>query len=106
MSYSNNPLLPKARADALRLVFEQGMSISIASRRSGINRSTLWRWKRKWLEINENVQLENFNRPGRTSNSKFRQAALTRQIGNKQTESTSAPSKPCEITCSTLGTTT
>ncbi|HUD06569.1 MAG TPA: integrase core domain-containing protein [Candidatus Saccharimonadales bacterium] len=65
MSYSNNPLLPKARADALRLVIEQDLPLTIAARKSGIHRSTLWRWKRKWLDINQNVQLSNSNRPTR-----------------------------------------
>lgn len=77
MSYSNNPLLPKARAEALKLVALQGMPMSIAARRSGIHRTTLWRWKHKWLKVNENVQLENFNRPARDPGSNsFRLAAL------------------------------
>lgn len=48
MSYSNNPLLPKARAQAVRLVVEQHMPISIAARRSGVHRVTLWRWYKQW----------------------------------------------------------
>jgi transposase InsO family protein len=52
------------------------MPLTIAARRSGIHRTTLWRWKHKWLEINQNVQLENFNRPTRAAGSQFRQAAL------------------------------
>jgi putative transposase len=65
MSYSSNPLLPKARADAVRLVVEDHMPIAIAARKSGIHRSTLWRWHRRWLEVNQDVQLTNDNRPGR-----------------------------------------
>lgn len=49
MSYSNNPLLPKARADAVRLVAERHLPICIAARKSGIHRTTLWRWYRRWL---------------------------------------------------------
>jgi len=75
MSYSNNPLLPKARADAVRLIVEQGLPLTIAARKSGVHRSTLWRWKCKWLKINENVQLENFNRPTRSLGKQFRLAA-------------------------------
>jgi len=48
MSYSNNPLLPKARAEAVRLVVEHKMSISVAARRSGVHRTTLWRWYKQW----------------------------------------------------------
>lgn len=75
MSYSNNPLLPKARADAVRLLVEQQLSVAVAARRSGIHRSTLWRWYRKWLEVNQYVQLENHNRPTRTPGSVFRLSA-------------------------------
>jgi transposase InsO family protein len=75
MSYSNNPLLPKARADALKLVVEQGLPLTIAARKSGIHRSTLWRWKRKWFELNQNIQLSNDNRPSRQPGTQFRLAA-------------------------------
>ena len=44
MSYSSNPLLPKARADAVRLVVEGHLSITVAARKSGVHRTTLWRW--------------------------------------------------------------
>ncbi len=80
MSYSNNPLLPKARAEAVRLVVEQQLPVAVAARKSGINRTTLWRWKQRWLEVNENVQLENNNRPNRKPGSKFRLAACTWRI--------------------------
>jgi transposase InsO family protein len=67
MSYSSNPLLPKARAEAVRLVVEQQLPVSVAARKSGIHRTTLWRWKQRWLEVNQNVQLTNDNRPGRVA---------------------------------------
>lgn len=75
MSYSSNPLLPKARAQAVRLVVEDHLSITVAARKSGVHRSTLWRWMRKWLELNQNVQFANANRPSRAAGSKFRLAA-------------------------------
>lgn len=84
MSYSSNPLLPKARAEAVRLVIEQTMPLTIAARRSGIHRTTLWRWLRKWQDLNHNVQLTNDNRPGRKRDtqvpSSFRLAACTWRI--------------------------
>lgn len=48
MSYSSNPLLPKARAEAVRLVVERKLPLSVAARKSGIHRTTLWRWYRRW----------------------------------------------------------
>lgn len=48
MSYSNNPNLPKARAQAVRLVVEDHLPIAVAARKCGIHRSTLWRWLKRW----------------------------------------------------------
>ncbi len=48
MSYSSNPLLPKARAEAVRLVVEQRLPLSVAARKSGVHRTTLWRWYKRW----------------------------------------------------------
>lgn len=75
MSYSSNPLLPKARAEAVRLVVEHGMPLTVAARRTGIHRSTLWRWKQRWMEVNQHVQLENYNRPSRQPGTVFRLSA-------------------------------
>ena len=91
MSYSNNPLLPKARADALKLVLEQGLPLAVAARRSGIHRSTLWRWKRKWLEINQNVELTNKYRPTRAPGKKFRFTACTWLIPTLSSRPHSSP---------------
>jgi transposase InsO family protein len=76
MAYSSNPLLPRARAQAVRLVVEQQLPLSVAARKSGIHRSTLWRWMRRWDALNEHVQLENHNRPTRKPGSAFRLTAL------------------------------
>jgi transposase InsO family protein len=79
MAYSINPNLPKARALALKLLIEEGLPTQTVANRCGVNRSTIYRWKRKWLELNQNVQLENFNRPNRAKDSKlstFRATAL------------------------------
>lgn len=80
MSYSSNPLLPNARAQAVRLVVEQQMPLTVAARKCGIHRTTLWRWKCKWEALNEHVQLTNDNRPSRTPGGHFRQAALRWRI--------------------------
>lgn len=78
MSYSNNPLLPKARADAVRLVVLEQLPVAVAARKSGIHRSTLWRWKQKWLE-SQYIQLTNDNRPSRPVG-KDRYARCTWQV--------------------------
>lgn len=80
MSYSSNPLLPKARADAVRLLVVEQLPVAVAARKSGIHRTTLWRWKRQWNELNQHVQLTNDNRPTRPVGSTFRLAACTWRI--------------------------
>jgi putative transposase len=86
MSYSSNPLLPKARAQAVRLVVEDNLPIAVAARKSGIHRTTLWRWCKQWQEINKNVELSNMYRPNRRAGSKyskFRLAACKWNIPTK-----------------------
>src|SRR5688500_6647841 len=77
MAYSTNPYLPKARAFALQLLIREQLPLQAVANRCGVHRSTVWRWKRKWDELNANVQLINNNRPTRSAGNAFRQAALT-----------------------------
>jgi transposase InsO family protein len=65
MAYSTNPNLPKARAIALQLLVQDGLPLQVVANRCGVHRSTIWRWKRKWNELNKNVQFDNPNRPSR-----------------------------------------
>jgi len=71
MSYSSSPLLPKARGEAVRLVVEQNLSAAVAARKTGIHRSTLWRWRCRWQDLNQNIQKENHNRPARKKTTKL-----------------------------------
>ncbi len=65
MAYSNNPNLPKARAIAMRLLIAEGLSSAVVAHKCGVHRSTIWRWRQKWLKLNEHVQFDNPNRPSR-----------------------------------------
>jgi len=51
MAYSNNPNLPKARALAMKLLTKEGLPLQVVANRCGVHRSTVWRWKHKWLEL-------------------------------------------------------
>jgi len=51
MSYSSNPLLPKARVWAIKLVIREGLPLTVAARKAGIHRTTLWRWLKRWQEL-------------------------------------------------------
>ncbi|MDK2899402.1 MAG: hypothetical protein PWQ10_589 [Patescibacteria group bacterium] len=82
MAYSTNPNLPKARAIAMKLLIVEKLPLLVVANRCGVHRTTVWRWKRKWDEININVQLFNYDRPNRNRNitSSFRLAACSWRI--------------------------
>lgn len=65
MAYSTNPNFPKARATALRLLLKEAVPLLIVARKCGVHRSTIYRWKLKWLALNSDQQLVNYNRPNR-----------------------------------------
>lgn len=65
MAYSTNPHLPKARATALRLLLVEDLSFHVVANKCGVHRSTVWRWKKKWDDLNRRMQKENCNRPRR-----------------------------------------
>lgn len=80
MAYSINPNLPKARALAMELLIREQLPLLVVARKCGVHRSTVWRWKRKWGELNKYVQLTNINRPSRLTGSQFRLTACTWRI--------------------------
>lgn len=61
MTYSTNPNLPKARATALRLLLQEAVPLLVVARKCGVHRSTIYRWKLKWLTLNSDQQLANYN---------------------------------------------
>lgn len=65
MAYSTNPNLPKARAIAMQLLVREQLPAGIVANKCGVHRSTVWRWKLKWNALNQNVQMDNPNRPNR-----------------------------------------
>lgn len=72
MAYSTNPNLPRARAIALRLLLQDHIEVGVVARKCGVSRTTIWRWKQKWLAVNHHQQLTNYNRPSRQPGSSFR----------------------------------
>lgn len=65
MPYITNINAPKARGDAMKLLIQEQLPVGVVALRMGVNRSTVWRWRRKWQELNANVQMDNPNRPSR-----------------------------------------
>lgn len=96
MAYSINPNLPKARAIAMQLLVRDNVPLQTVANRCGVHRSTVYRWKRKWNLLNQNVQLTNDNRPSRGqdrgSPSRFRFAACTWRIPTSVSRPHTSPS--------------
>jgi transposase InsO family protein len=77
MAYSNNINLPKARGIALKLVFYEQLPVSVVARKCGVHRTTVWRWLKKWQDLNQHVSLTNANRVHRQPGTRFRLDACT-----------------------------
>lgn len=71
MAYSTNPNLVKARAIALKLLIVDQLPLSVVANKCGVNRTTVWRWRKKWQIINTNVSEACLNRPGRLKYKRF-----------------------------------
>ena len=95
MAYSTNPYLPRARATALKLLLLEGLPLSVVADRSGVHRSTIWRWRHKWDKLNETRQFTNDNRPSRRVGLVGRYAPAKWQI---HTESSRPHGHPWAIT--------
>ena len=65
MAYSINPNLPKARKIALLLILRDKLPLNVVARKCGVHRTTLWRWLKKWQELNKNVSQVHYGRPNR-----------------------------------------
>lgn len=96
MAYSNNPNLPKARATAMRLLIAEGLPSSVVANKCGVNRSTVWRWKQEWLELNKYVQFDNPNRPGRSYSLKNKLLACRWRIATRSSRPHVSPHAICE----------
>lgn len=58
----------KARGEAVRRVIFEKVPVSTVASCFGVNRTTIWRWIKRWREINSNVETKNWNRPNRVKN--------------------------------------
>lgn len=91
MAYSINPNLPKARAIALELLIRERLPLQVVANKCGVHRSTVWRWKQKWLELNKNVQFTNPNRPQRFVSFKNKLVACKWRIATLSSRPHSSP---------------
>ena len=92
MAYSINPNLPKARAFAMQLLICEQLPLLVVARKCGVHRSTVWRWKKKWNELNINVQFKNPNRPNRLVSRSNKLVACRWQISTDSSRPQTSPS--------------
>lgn len=71
MAYYRGKDVEKSRGNAMQEVILEKRSIAQVARRFGKNRSTIYRWIKKW-RMQQNVLLENPGRPSRTLGRVFR----------------------------------
>ena len=71
MAYYRGKDIEKSRGNAVQEVILEKRSIAQVARRFGKNRSTIYRWIKKW-RMQQNVLLENPGRPSRTLGKVFR----------------------------------
>lgn len=73
MAYCTTAGLPRIRGKAIQAIILDGKKVIPTANRFGVNRTTIWRWRKKWEEQNkQHVQLTNDNRPSRQPGSVFR----------------------------------
>ena len=72
MSYCTGKNVEIARGKAVKMLVIEKKPAGIVADRFGVNRSTIWRWRQKWLAQNQDKQLSNYNRPSRTPGEAFR----------------------------------
>ena len=80
MAYCIAKSIEIQRSKALKEIFLEGRSIAQVARRFGRNRSTLYRWIKRWREINNYPDFRNYGRPNRIPGKKFRLESLKWRI--------------------------
>ena len=75
MAYYRGKDIEKSRGNAIKELIIEKRNVAQVARRYGKNRSTIYRWKKKW-EIQQTVLLENPGRPSRPLGKVFRWASV------------------------------
>ncbi len=72
MSYCTGKHIEKSRGKAMKMLIMDKKPVGVVADRFGVNRSTIWRWRQKWIIQNQDKQLKNYNRPSRVPGKVFR----------------------------------
>lgn len=72
MAYCTSPYAARARGNAIKALIIEHKPQNLVAKQAGVNRTTIWRWKKKWEAQNQYIQLTNDNRPHRQVGTAFR----------------------------------
>ena len=59
MSYCTGKNIEIARGKAMKMLVIEKKPVGVVADRFGVHRSTIWRWRQKWLMQNSHIELEN-----------------------------------------------
>ncbi|MBR2544020.1 DDE-type integrase/transposase/recombinase [Candidatus Saccharibacteria bacterium] len=59
MSYCTGKNIEKSRGKAMKMLVIEKKPVGVVADRFGVHRSTIWRWRQKWLMQNSHIELEN-----------------------------------------------
>ena len=59
MSYCTGKHIEKSRGLAMKMLIIEKKSVGVVADRFGVNRTTIWRWRQKWLMQNSHIELKN-----------------------------------------------
>lgn len=80
MAYCIAKSIEIQRSKALKEIFLEGRSVAQVARRFERNISTIYRWIKRWREINNYPDFRNYGRPNRTPGKIFRLESLKWRI--------------------------
>ena len=72
MSYCTGKNIEKSRGLAMKMLIIEKKPVGIVADRFGVNRTTIWRWYKKWQIQNNYRTFDNSNRPNVKAGSVFR----------------------------------
>jgi len=72
MSYCTGKNIEKSRGNAMKMLIIEKKPVFVVANHFGVNRTTVWRWYKKWSIQNQHVQLLNHNRPNLKPGRAFR----------------------------------
>lgn len=75
MAYCTTKTMPRTRGKAMKMLILEKETVQTVADQFGVNRTTIWRWKKKWQTQNQHLALTNAVRHKDAPTSQFRWSA-------------------------------